>query len=278
MKQMSRVSRLISVVLIAVLALLFLTAPCFAYNGKGRVRWQEHKSDHFIIYYNPDIPSKYVREFTRKCEKYYHEIADRLGFRRFDYWSWDNRGRIFIYGSREAYTKDRGRPHWSAASTQPKKKTIATYYFAEDFFNTILPHELTHIILREYIGYNSKVPLWFEEGVACANEDKYTDEYLLKVRELLDQKIYLSVDNLDKINSTKVLNMATRTDEEFPWIFYSTSAALVMFLQEEYGRSNFIKLYRYLRDANTFYGAINKAYHIRNKEELNNKFLSFLQQ
>ncbi len=262
----------VNLITITALVLLF-SGPAFA-EQQG---WQEYKSSHFVAQYHPQIPAEYVREFARKCEKYYQDITDRLGFRRFDYWSWEKRAHIFIYASREQYVKERARPSWSAASTLPAKKTIATYYFAKDFFDTILPHELTHIVLRECIGPGTEIPLWFEEGVACANEDEHYQRYVTKAQEFLRQGVYLSLADLSSPGSAQSLNAIAKSDREFPTLFYSTSASVVIFLQERYGASRFIELCRSLRDGNSFYTAINKVYRIQGPGQLNSQFLSFLQ-
>jgi hypothetical protein len=246
---------------------VFLTISC-AYAYTLRPGWNEYKSDHFIIHHHPDIPNKYIREFTRRCERYYRLVTERLGLMRFDFWSWENRARIFIYESREAYTRDNGRPDWSLASVHTDKKFINTFYFEEGFFNIILPHELTHIILRELIGSGTKVPLWFEEGVACANEDNCYVKYLLLVKGFVYEGTYVSIAELEKAGRLRAEEQKT---------FYPIAASVVIFLLEEYGERDFVQLCRELRDGKGFYGAMDRVYEIQNAAGLNEKFLTFLQ-
>jgi len=252
---------------VIIFILFTFATDAFAYTESLKADWKEYKSDHFIVHYHPSISSKYIREFTKRCERYYHLIAERLGFRRFDYWSWEKRARIFIYSSRPAYVKDRGRSEWSVASVHVAKKFIRTYYFAEDFFDAILPHELTHIILREYIGLNRRLPLWFEEGVACANEDGCYLKYLLVLKSSLHKGDYTPV---AKLQSMK------RQDPEFNEYFYPMAASLVIFLLEEYGRDDFLRLLRNLRDGSSFYKALDEAYRMKSPQELDERFLTFL--
>lgn len=240
----------------------------FAYAYRLEVDWNEYKSDHFIIFYHQSIPSKYVRELTRKCERYYYLIADRLGLKRFEYWSWENRAKIFIYESKEQYIKKTGRPYWSAASVQIKKKSISTYYFEEGFFNSVLLHELTHIILREFIGFNRKIPLWFEEGVACANEDKSYLRFLLPAKNFLSEGLYVSVEEMERMDAKGMTSNK---------IFYPIAASLVIFLLEDYGKGDFVQLCKELRDGEAFYDAMDKVYDIENAQDLNENFLTFLE-
>ena len=62
------------------------------------------------------------------------------------------------------------RPSGRTGRLLRKAKTIKTFPEAHGFFDTILPHELGHIIFRDYIGFTINIPLWFEEGVAIYQE------------------------------------------------------------------------------------------------------------
>lgn len=252
---------------IIILILSTFTCFCFAQTHSLKPQWNEYKSDHFIVHYHPDIPNKYIREFTRKCERYYCLLTERLGLRRFDYWTWEDRARIFIYESRQEYTEGRGRPEWSMASVRIRKKFIDTFYFEEGFFDIVLPHELTHIILREIIGSKTKVPLWFEEGVACANENDCYVKYLLLVKGFLDEEAYIPIPEIEKMDKLSAESQA---------IFYPIAASVVIFLLEDYKKEHFVQLCRKLRDGNTFYKTMDKIYGIKDAEDLDEKFLSFL--
>ena len=149
---------------LAIFCMVFLLGGSFASFSHGALfkpeaQWNEYKSEHFIISYRPSISDEHVREFTRNCERYYHLITERLGFARFDFWLWEDRARVFIYKNRQDYLEHTNHPEWSQASVHSLKKSIDTYSFKEDFFDSVLPHELTHIILREFIGAGSRVPL-----------------------------------------------------------------------------------------------------------------------
>ena len=267
---------MLSKISIVILILFTSTNLSFAATFSLRPGWSEYKSTHFIVYYRSNIPTSYIRAFSRKCEHYYRLITERLDLRRFNFWTWDNRARIVLYDSRENYTKYRRRPSWSEASVIPKKKLIYSYYLEQDFLDTTLPHELTHIILRELIGQGTKLPLWFEEGIACSNEQDYLS-HLSLAKNNLDQGTYLTVALMDRIGSPKTLDKIGRLkSKEFPARFYSTSASLAIFLLEEYKRDNFFQLCRSIRDGNSFYKALNKIYDIKNAQDLQDKFLDFL--
>ena len=58
-------------------------------SGEANELWQVKKSTHFKVYYKSD-PEHYVDEVLEKAEKYYDSITENLGFRRFNFWTWDN--------------------------------------------------------------------------------------------------------------------------------------------------------------------------------------------
>ena len=249
---------------ITVLILISFTSLSLA----GGDSWREYKSTHFIISYHPSIPDKYIREFSRKCEQYYQLIAERLGVRRFNYWSWDNRARVLIYSSRQELIKHKDWLEWTKALVYVRKKLIMTYCFEEELFDIVLPHEIAHIVLRELIGLEAKVPLWFEEGVACTNEADH-QRYLAATKELFAQGAYLSVARLERVH-----NRATKSKAHT--MFYPMAASLIIFLQENYNQQDFLQLCRELRDGNSFYKALNKVYGIKNAQDLQDKFLTYL--
>lgn len=242
-------------------------ASAFASTFDRGAEWDEYKSDHFIIYYHLNISSAYIREFSWKCERYYNLITERLGFSRSNFWLWENRARIFIYQTRKDYLQGTSQPEWSGASVHISKKFINTFCFQEDFFDYVLPHELAHIILREFIGLNTKVPLWFDEGVACANEKNSSRKYLTQAKRIVERKTYLPLPEMEKANYRQV---------QSPYTFYPSAASLVIFLLERYNKEDFVQLCRELRDGNAFYPSLNKIYGIKDAEDLNQKFLAFL--
>ncbi|MBL7157554.1 MAG: hypothetical protein ISS92_05290 [Candidatus Omnitrophica bacterium] len=257
---------------LSVLSLLFVSVrnmPAFcSFHKQAKNEWVEHKSDHFLIYYKDSISPSYIKQFTRKCEQYYDVITERLGFNRFDFWLWEDRAKIFLYSTHKEYVRDAQRPTWSGGLVHVRKKTISTFYGKKDFFDTTLPHELAHIILREFIGMRTRAPLWFDEGVACVNEKDSPRKYLLRAKKLVDRDITMTVPEMEKITSSDELII--------PSVFYSMAASLMIFLLEDYKKKLFVKFCKELKEKNNFYKAMKKVYGIENAEVLNTKFLAFL--
>ena len=137
---------------IAVASMLYGTAfavlPAFAGSTEN---WNTSKSSHFIVSFK-NAPEKFIEELIDQAEGYYDKIADNLGFTRFNFWLWDNRAKIYIYDNAEDYRASTKQPAWSVGSARVQEKLIYSFPYAQGFFETVLPHELGHIIFREFVG------------------------------------------------------------------------------------------------------------------------------
>ena len=234
----------------------FLFTPLQVYAGNDV--WNNiEKTKHFIVYYQ-DASSDYINRLTTEAERCYKNITEYLGFARFDFWIWDNRCKIFLYPNEEKYLGDTGVISWSRGHVQVKKKEISTYMWQEMLFDTILPHEMGHIIFREFVGYNKSLPLWLDEGVACMQEYE-SKERLASAKCLVSLKLYTHLDDLSKIRYSSVI---------IPFIFYSESSSLVDFLLRRFGRNKFVDFCRSLRDEPDWEQSLRGVYKLKGLDEL----------
>ncbi len=232
---------------------------CFAvlilFGFKFGGDWKVKKSRHFLIYYKR-APYGYIGNVARESERYYKEITEYLGLRRFNFWTFDNRCKIYIFESLEDYLKNTGCEKWSRGHVDIKEKEITTFAVQEEFFTNILPHEMGHIIFREVIGFKAKIPLWLDEGVAVLQEEN-RDNYLNAAKALVKNDLYISVKSLSDIRDYKYV---------IPVIFYSEAASLIEFLLDVYGRDEFIKFCRKIRDGMEWKEALFKVYGFKDLE------------
>lgn len=231
------------------------------------VFWQTKKSQHFIIYYQ-DAPNDYVDNLISKAEDYYNDIVEELGYRRFDFWTWENRVKIYLFSSSSDYLQDTGRQGWSGAMVHVKKHTIKTFINQEDFFEAILPHEMTHIIFREFVGIKAVLPLWLDEGVACSQEKARINERLQFAKNLVKSNIYISLDKLSALRDYTLV---------LPKVFYAQSASLVAYLLEEYGREKFLDFSRKLKDNEPWRKALEDAYHFVGLTDMEKNWKAFIE-
>ncbi|MDI6758566.1 MAG: peptidase MA family metallohydrolase [Candidatus Omnitrophota bacterium] len=226
-------------------------------------KWNETKSTHFIVYYQ-NAKQQFIDELIAKAEEYYERIADDLGFRRFDFWLWENRAKVYIYNDAKDYQKFTKQPAWSLGAAIPQDKIIYAYPAVENFFERTLPHELGHIIFREFVGFhNPAVPLWLDEGVAVYQERGHKGEIWNRlIKEAVKKGTFLESEQLSKFNSHKA------QDKEQISLFYAESAGIIDYLIKEFGKDKFVLFCQNLRDKKDLARALASAYPFSNMKEL----------
>jgi len=228
--------------------------------------WKTEKSAHFIIYYQ-EAPAGFITELMDRAEDYYNSIVDELGFRRFDFWSWDNRAKIYLYASSEDFLYDTKRESWAGAVVSVGNRTIQSFVGQKNFFDSILPHEMTHIIFREFVGQKIVLPLWIDEGLACSQEKSYLTARLQFTKDLIAQNAYIKFDTFFEIYKISNVN---------PQLFYNQSASIMNFLLRQNGKEAFLDFSRKLRDGIPWKKALFSAYHFANQEEMETAWKSFV--
>jgi hypothetical protein len=246
------------------LIFIFLLVPLRAQAAPSG--WQIQKSQHFIIYYQ-DAPSGFTDKLIYRAEDYYNSIVDDFGYRRFDFWNWDNRARIYLYKDAESFHQATQRASWTAGVVSIGNREIKSFVGQEDFFSTILPHELTHIIFREFIGNKVVLPLWIEEGVACSQEKSSLGLYMRLARKSISEDKYIKLEEFSALNSAGAAD---------PSLFYSEAASLVIFLIRSQGREKFWDFSRSLRDDQDWRKALLRTYNFNSLQELENAWKNFV--
>lgn len=233
----------------------------------SEVNWQEYKTDHFIIYYHQEIPRDYIEQVATKAEGYYSSIAENLGFSRYEFWRWDKRAKIYIFKDAQEYRRETEQPYWSGGSVSMRRKIIKTYPWAEGFFDKLLPHELGHIMFREFVGFKGNVPLWLDEGVAILQEKSDIKNYSIMMKGLIQRTVPIPIEKLNNISERTLI---------VPAIFYTQSASVVDYLLSQFGKDRFIKFCKYLKDNQSLLKALGSAYNFRDLKELHEKWLEYL--
>jgi len=248
-----------------VLLFSFFTLNCACAEVSTSL-WQTKKSQHFIIYYQ-DTADDFVNELISTAEKYYNSIVDNLGFRRMNFWSWDDRAKIYLFNNSSDYLNDTKGVSWSGASVSVRRRTIKTFIGQETFFDSILPHELTHIIFREFVGAKTALPLWLDEGVACSQEKTSLVERMKSARMLVSNDVYLNFDKLFEVYGSTLI---------VPNVFYAESASIVVFLLQSYDKEDFLEFSRRLRDGIDWKKAILTTYRFSNFKEMERAWKDFM--
>lgn len=224
-----------------------------------------------MVYYKNALED-FIRRLTEKSEDYYDRIAQELGFRRYDFWLWDNRAKIYIYDDAKSYQDATGQPVWSVGCALAGEKTIHSYPYAEGFFETTLPHEMGHIIFREFVGFNNHaIPTWLEEGVASYQETSRRETASKIVEEAMKNGNFINLQRL------ATLNPQFMPDRGLVNLFYAESLSIVDYLIKNFGSDSFVTFCQALRDKKDFARALSSSYNFSNVRELDEAWLKYIE-
>ncbi|MFH1198884.1 MAG: peptidase MA family metallohydrolase [Candidatus Omnitrophota bacterium] len=249
--------------------LLLVSLPLFAgdydtpgYEDKESPKWKEYKSDHFIVHYK-NASEDFIQQVASSSEQYYNNISDDLGFRRFNFWLWDNRANIYIYDNAADYQAVSGMPSWSAGASLPQSKAIYSYPNAQGFLDTVLPHEMGHIIFREFVGINNyAIPLWLEEGVASYQMKTKYSGASQSLQEAIKSGTFMPLDQLSAVD------IRTSSDEKKVRLFYNEAYSAVDYMIQRFGRDKFVTFCQNLRDNKDLNRAIASVYSFEGLKDL----------
>jgi len=242
----------------------------FFYTFAEADEWRIAKSTHFIVYYK-EAKDSFINRAIETAEQYYDKIADDLGFRRYDFWLWDKRAKIYIYNDLEDYQTATGQPDWSSGIALPKDKIIQTFPDAQGFFDRVLPHEMGHIIFREFVGFdNHAIPVWLDEGVASSREcQRYAASSML-VKQAIKNGKFIEMEELAKFNPLGI------KDDAAVSLFYAESISVVDYLLKEFGRDRFVLFCQTLRDKQDLERAVSYAYSFSDIADLGRSWRKYL--
>ncbi|MBE0616374.1 MAG: hypothetical protein IH608_00420 [Proteobacteria bacterium] len=209
--------------------------------------WTAHASDHFQVFRRGDGDPVFAAQVSRAAERLYSWIQVDLGLDRvvkrhhLALWLWEGRCSIYLHRDRHEYLQATGAPLWSGGFVRYRERVIHSYADADSFLSSTLPHELAHILFREFVGYdNPVVPRWLDEGVAQYVEHRDSGTEWSEVREMAARGRYLPFASLNRLHPGP--------DGSSARIFYGQAASLVHFLIQEYGAGRFVDFCSNLRD------------------------------
>lgn len=236
-------------------------------------RWKEIKGKHFIVYFLRDRDN--AEDVLEKSEEYYNKIAEDLGYARHsNFWAWSKRVKIYIYPDKDAYiafAKANNHALWSSGLANYERKEIISYAHSREFTEGVLPHEIAHLIFRDYVG-EGNIPIWIDEGVAQWEEKGKRQFVKAKMRELLKYHEPIPIDRM------MILKIGLIDNETIVELFYVQAVSLIDFLITEHGPDNFVFFCRQLRSGKDVNEALRFAYpvSIRDKKTLEAKWLRYL--
>ncbi|MBF0504710.1 MAG: hypothetical protein HQL14_06360 [Candidatus Omnitrophica bacterium] len=249
---------------------LLLAHPSFA--AVVDKSWQQLKGEDFIVYYRADVPDDFVRTTMDCAENELRRVVDNLGIVHYENWSLDHRASIYIYSDQGDFVKNGRQALWSHGTAFARSKMIKTFPEAEGFFDAILPHELGHIIFREFVGFSTEIPLWFEEGMAMNQEKAKRWGANRTVKEAIKNGSFIPLSKLSH------MRLYMNSKQELVGLFYAESASIVYFMITELGEQQFFMFCRELKNNMPFDVALKKVYsRFKNLDELNQFWVDYLE-
>lgn len=260
--------RVIKIILSAVVINFIFSVSAYC----SEADFQEKKSMHFIVYYKKGVDIDFIDDIIESSESYYDEIANNLGYHRYNFWLWDDRAKIYIFKDKESYQQETKQPEWSGGCASYRQKKLWTYPHAAGFFDSILPHELGHIIFREFVEFGDNVPLWFEEGVASYQEKSKRYAAKSQVKEFISKQKLFTMEELSSIKNPKDIATTEVAD-----VFYAQSVSIVYFLVNKFDNYKFAVFCRNLREGMDFDKTLDKAYFsIKDSDDLYKQWLRYI--
>ena len=238
--------------------------------------WKELKGTHFIVYFVGQ--EDFASDVLNAGEKCYTRITGELGYARYqNFWLWEKRCKIYVYPDHESYVKATGSFEWAHGMAEYSTKTIYSYAWREGFLESLLPHEITHLIFREFIGFKGEAPLWLDEGVAQWEEEAKRPQMKAMVKDLYAKNGLLTIEDMMKLDILRLSEnegvhvRAALTKDGSPGVvflssdnlvntYYLQSVSMIGFLIEKYGGESFTVFCRELRDGASLEGALRSAY------------------
>ncbi len=249
-----------------------------SFNPQG---WLSFSGDHFVVLCASSDDEELAHEVLNHAEDYYHDIADDIGYSRYhNFWTWNNRVKIILFPDKDSYVRKTGRPDWSGGfalmySEMFKSRVIVSYKGQPNFIEVILPHEITHLVLHDFIGFGRPIPKFFDEGVAQREQKDDSLDHMDVMAQLITGGMIVPLPQLLTYDLA-----AHKDDAKGVSIFYVESLYIVDFLIKTYGKDSFKELCRHLRDGDTFEEALKASYYptIDSMQTLQEKWSDYAKQ
>ena len=243
--------------------------------------WLKSDGDHFEVLYATNDDEDMAQQILNHAEDYYNDIADDIGYSRYqNFWTWNNRVKIILFESQVSYVQQTGQPPWSQGfasiySELFRSRIIVSYRDQPNFVDVILPHEITHLILHDFIGFDRPIPRFFDEGVAQLEQKDDSLNHMDVMAKMIIGGRIIPLQDLLAYDL-----VAHKNDVESVEIFYVESLYIVDFLIKTYGKDAFKEMCRHLRDGDGFEQALKASYYptIDSMQTLQEKWTEYAKQ
>ena len=205
----------------------------FAQSAEGPAQIRE--TENFkIVHFNAALAEKVAEaaEFSRA------EIAARLGLTP----QWKGKISIVIHRTQAEYTARTAQPEWTGGCSKFTTEAgrmgaaqIHSWQTSARLLKSVLPHEITHLIVNSNLADVGALPRCLHEGFAVMMEPTFRHEYFMNfLRARVKSRDFIPLQDL-------VVSRDYPRDPEF---FYAEGFALLNFIVQEKGLKQAVALIR----------------------------------
>lgn len=173
-----------------------------------------------------------------------------------DLYSFKPRGlyQIVVYGAQDEYRKKTGQPEWSAGVSVGN----AIYTFRREGVETTIAHEMTHLIVYEYMGRVEPDHRWVNEGLAVYEEMKAAAAIGYRGDPFAEARARIRSSPIPMDQMIRLTPASEREHTVSAW--YAQANSMIQFMIERGGRIGFAQFLTALRDGRPLDNAIGGSF------------------
>ncbi len=203
----------------------------FATSADGPAQTRETEN-FIVVHYNAELAEKAgeAAEFARA------DIMAKMGLSP----QWKGKIKIVIYRTQAEYTARTAQPEWTGGCSKfsidngrVTDAQIHTWQTSPRLLKSVLPHEITHMIVNSSIVDVSLLPRCLHEGFAVMMEPTFRQEYFMNF-------LRLRIKSRDFIPLADLIS--SRDYPKDPEFFYAEGYALIAYLVQEKGMAGAVSL------------------------------------
>lgn len=214
-------------------------SSAFASAADGPAQIKE--TDNFqIVHFNAALAEKAAEaaEFSRS------DIMSKMGLVP----QTKTKIKIILYRTQSEYTSRTAQPEWTGGCSKFSFESghlvdaqIHSWQTSPRLLKSVLPHEITHLIVNSCIAEQSALPRCLHEGFAVMMEPTFRQEYFMNFLRLrIKSRDFIPLSDL----------IAARDYPRDPEFFYAEGFALASYLVQEKGMSAAVSLIKNASSAN----------------------------
>ncbi len=233
--------------------------------------FKKKRTEHFIVYYHDDQIGESV---SQQVEPDFQRICSDLLIDPKDLDRRGNRFLVILTGTDDEYMKISNEKSAAAGAVTDytTKSVIIDVQRSGPTITSTLPHEMTHVIVFEFMNSGNKIPNWLHEGLASYEEAKFDDSQVTKRNAYLPD---IQQGQRKALSSMVLPDDAETTEIQ---IYYTQSYSVVAYMIDTYGMYKFMTFCKKLQTGSTMDAALTEAYagDIPNVSALESKWLEHI--